>query len=582
MGESPEPKVVSGPDSVNTMADLGRELRRRRIEAGFATLPELLRNAKGANSLPKSTAYNLEAGKSRCNWISVEAHLRACGAENAEITDWHDAYDRAVLHYSGHGTPDSERISVPTAKQLAEMGSEQAGQILSEIDFTQAATLLRRISIQQAVAVLPVLSPDIAVALLVEMTQARTILVFENIDPERGAELLSEMRPDHIMELLAELDAACAGALLAAMPRIRAVGLLNTIDKTRSIRMIAEMPPKRAAKLLSELDPELVAAVVRTADVGKVAKLLDRVETHFAAVMLAGGLSEDRALELLGRVSKSTGQGVLDIAMRQELPKVSDWARQLLAKLPVDRLSEFFEQLNFGFKARLLSDYLEPARAAELLMKHEEELVLLLDEVRPERAAVILLTMERCEAALQLASLPRSTSGVILQMMPPAQADQLRGELAPANLARYLAELDSDRSAMYLRFLDDRAGDIFRQMDQYTALRVLRGVAVLSQRAEIFNQMDASQVADMMLDSENWEMAHILADMLPERAILSLAEMEPETVESILAAMEKPADDDESPLVAERRRHHQDMASLLRRGLVALRNRDNDVGSTGR
>src|SRR5487761_32152 len=147
MNETPD--WAAAIDAITTMSDLGRELKRRRVAAGFDSLPGLLRNTKPGFPLPRSTAYTVEEGSQRSRWISVEAHLRTCNANVTEIELWREAHGRALLNYGAQkGQPQGEPVTIPTAKQLAEMGPEQGARILSGIDTETAADLLRRIDLE--------------------------------------------------------------------------------------------------------------------------------------------------------------------------------------------------------------------------------------------------------------------------------------------------------------------------------------------------------------------------------------------------------------------------------------------------
>ncbi|MCW2642165.1 MAG: Flagellar motor switch protein, partial [Dactylosporangium sp.] len=77
------------PEAVNTISDLGQQLRRLRVWMGRPSLRTLedeakkIRNGEGTSlALPRSTAADAERGRHLPRLDSVEAFVRACGVSN--------------------------------------------------------------------------------------------------------------------------------------------------------------------------------------------------------------------------------------------------------------------------------------------------------------------------------------------------------------------------------------------------------------------------------------------------------------------------------------------------------------------
>jgi Mg/Co/Ni transporter MgtE len=558
-----QPDVESGPDSVNTMAELGRELKRRRINSGFETLPELLKRIKRGNTLPRSTAYNLEAGTGKCSWASVAAYVQACGATGEEIEAWRAAHNRALWHYDKRSSSASSQPSVPTAKQLSEMGSEQAARILGDIDLVEAVLLFGRISLEQAVVLLPEINISRAVAIVAEIGRARTILMFENIEPEAGGELLAEMAAGHALELLDQLDASCAASLLAAMPRTWAARLLDAMEVDRSIRLLIEMPPAKAARLLNETTPVLEVTLVQTADARKVAKILDELDSDHVLDLLTEELSDDRAASLLTKVKEQTAGTLLNAQ--------SDWAWNLLQKIALERLSELFGYLRDEVQARLLLEVLDSNQGAELLAKVvSEDLPYTLGHLPPERASAIVSAMGFHDAVALLAVTPRHVTVGLLNVMPKEEADELREALLPPNLAIHIAQLDPERAHFYFYSLEDQAGEILSTLDPSLATRIVTEVGDFRSMAHMLNEIDARQAANVVQSVKRWEAGAILSDMELGKAAAVLAEIDSPTTENLLRAVENPNwGEDSWPELKERRERRQKFAASLRKELRA-------------
>lgn len=98
-----EPRVSSferddlrpDPDSVSSVAELGRQLRLLRIASGAPTLRELEKRATSAGEhLPRSTAGNAESGKHLPRLEVIQVFVRACNGSAADVIRWQVAWQR--------------------------------------------------------------------------------------------------------------------------------------------------------------------------------------------------------------------------------------------------------------------------------------------------------------------------------------------------------------------------------------------------------------------------------------------------------------------------------------------------------
>jgi hypothetical protein len=101
----------SDPDSVSSIAELGRQLRLLRISAGVATLRELeARATASGDALPRSTAGNAESGKHLPGLEVIRAFVQACNGSAADVRRWQSAWQR--LYMQRHGPPGRGQSAV--------------------------------------------------------------------------------------------------------------------------------------------------------------------------------------------------------------------------------------------------------------------------------------------------------------------------------------------------------------------------------------------------------------------------------------------------------------------------------------
>src|SRR5690348_10565861 len=92
---SEEVDLRPDPDSIFSIAELGRQLRLLRIVSGAPTLRELAKRATSTGEhLPRSTAGNAESGKHLPGLEVIQAFVRACNASAADVSRWQAAWQR--------------------------------------------------------------------------------------------------------------------------------------------------------------------------------------------------------------------------------------------------------------------------------------------------------------------------------------------------------------------------------------------------------------------------------------------------------------------------------------------------------
>jgi Holliday junction resolvasome RuvABC ATP-dependent DNA helicase subunit len=83
------------PDSISSIAELGRQLRLLRIASGAPTLRELEKRATSTGGhLPRSTAGNAESGKHLPRLEVIQIFVRACNGSAADVSRWQAAWQR--------------------------------------------------------------------------------------------------------------------------------------------------------------------------------------------------------------------------------------------------------------------------------------------------------------------------------------------------------------------------------------------------------------------------------------------------------------------------------------------------------
>jgi len=524
-------------DPVNTLEALSQALRERRTEAGLLGPAELAKSVEHTRgSIARSTAYKLETGSERFSLASMCSYLRACGADDGEIEAWRGPYERAMGDYDVRG---AELVAVPTAKQLAEMGSEQAGRLLSRIDLTEAADLLRRIDIKQAVVLLPEIAPNVAVALLAKTSRARRILLFENIASERGAELLAEMPMESAGELLDELDGKRAAELLAKMPRGRAAKLLDVSETRRAIRLLTSMYPRDAALLLGELDYELTIEVLRTAPPGKAAGVLGAIDREVAVHLLVDELTDERGLRLLSAGGANLAAGLIN-GMPPEV------TAGFMTNLPASKVKEMFGALDYRLQNDLLENLLTSAQAALILTEVDlgENFGFIVDNIKPARLAEIVGVMQPHEQVLMLA-LARMSRSAVLDALPQQDAERIRVDLVPARLASHLGKVPPDWSYKYVGEMGGMADQVLAAVDSPTAIWIARGATGFEESATLLESVKAEHVASVLLSMDIWEAARVVTLMSTDLAAAAIAVMTPEIADRIISRVAQNAEDGE-------------------------------------
>lgn len=303
------------PDSVTTIAELGRELRLLKVWMGNPSLRDLAKRARdsGAN-LPPSSAGDVQSGTRLPRMAAVLTFVRACGVGEADIGSWTSAWRRAALHHKGYlpsdnahyspSAPESERSAAGnggpesgasnssgnnllnvrvepggvahfgetglTAQQLAAMPVQPAADHLEALPPEEAATLLATMELAAAVRRLAAMERSEAASVLSFMDERLAAQRLEQLLPAQAAELLGLMKPKAAAPRLTEIDPGKAGMILTVMTRAIAAALLN-----------------EAAALLGEADIARLAASLEAMESSAAASLLADMEPLYAATMLA-------------------------------------------------------------------------------------------------------------------------------------------------------------------------------------------------------------------------------------------------------------------------------------------------------
>jgi Mg/Co/Ni transporter MgtE len=526
-GMSGTPDWAAAINAISTMSDLGRELKRRRIAAGFDSLPELLRNTKSGYPLPRSSAYAVEEGRTRSRWVSVEAHLRACSANAPEIELWHEAHGRALLNYGTQ--PQGDPVTIPTAKQLAEMGSEQGARILSEMDTETAADLLRRIDLKNAVKLVPEIHLSVVLGLLAEVGQARITKIFEQIVPDQGAELLAEMKTEDALTVLDELGTRRAAELVGAMPRGRAARLLRSIAADQVVRIIAAMDGRHAAALLLELDAGILEKLLDSSGTQAIAGVFDWMDSGSVSELLTERMSDERALEIMAKMNASP--------LANSLGRVgTETAIRLVSRMTTARLAEIFNRLPRNVQVELLTRSLSVQQAQEVLLEWVERtppddritVVWLVEEMPSSRMAEIVCGMETPDAVLFLAIINRRIRQQILAEIPTAEAASFTAELTPDGIARHLSLIPSGRANRYLSNIQISKGVILSKVDPAAAIEMLLEENTFTAIAGELKRVPPPRVALMLETIQAETAAYIMADLPIENAERAIVAMDPE------------------------------------------------------
>jgi Mg/Co/Ni transporter MgtE len=526
-------------DTVTTMDGLRKALIGRRKASGFDNAAKLVDSRRNPGGLPKSTAYKLESGPGECTWPSVQSYLRACGADDAEIATWREPFDRALAHFENSDPPNIACVLAPTAKQLEEMGAEQAARLLGQIELPEATDLLRRIDRKRAVELLPEINPKIAVALLADMTSSRRALLFENIELDRGGELLADMTLENAKELLDELDAHRAAELIAAMPRVGAARVLNISPSDRAIRLLTEMPASKAAKLLDELDFELVLDLFRNGRQAKADKIFEGIDQDLATHILAEHMTESETLSMLTRVGSYRAAACLG-----RMPDQA--AHGLVKQMPISRIAEMFSSLNYSLQDSLLSKLLDVEQAAIVIQKSDFDdgfLFHMLSNLEAERLAQIVRSIDLHEQGLMLTAMP-AIRDLVLKELPAEDADLLRQRLYPETLASDLAEIEPLRAAIYLTELDKLGSELLSTMPAAAAARIVASIGMFDEMAECLKSVNPERVAEIIMTMNTSEGAATLSEMPTERVALTLAQLSQTNAEWIFEALTERIDID--------------------------------------
>ena len=86
------------PDSISSVAELGRQLRLLRISVGSPPLRELeARSAASGEPLPRSTAANAESGRHLPRLEVIRAFVQACSGSDADLRRWQAAWQRLYI-----------------------------------------------------------------------------------------------------------------------------------------------------------------------------------------------------------------------------------------------------------------------------------------------------------------------------------------------------------------------------------------------------------------------------------------------------------------------------------------------------
>jgi flagellar motility protein MotE (MotC chaperone) len=530
---------ASWAKSVTTMAELGGELKRRRVAAGFQSVPELLKNTKRGYPLPRSTAYALEGGSHKSNWAIIEAYLRACDALESEIEDWREAHRRALFNPRGQGEADMQRVSIPTAKQLAEMGTEEAARTMSEINMESAADLLRRIAVTLAAQLLPELQPSLALRLLADSAQARISLIFEKIETARGAELLAEMPTDGAICILDGLATSRAAGLIAVMPRGRAAKVLRAMEDDRIVRMLVAMPPKDAAALLPELDRNIVAHIA-LARVKSFADILENLDSATACMWLTEYLPAEKAFEIMAMMKEYPLSKLLGV-MDEEM------ALTFLPTIPLPKVSRIAIMLSGSLQIEALATALSPAQAGAALLSWGshwddiDDLVITLSDMDPVRVAAIIQALDEHEGITLLAVMEISHRRRVLARLSPEEAKRIEHELLPENLARHIAEIPPHRSGNYLGLLDAPAGTILSAVPPNIAVEIIShaGEGSFDKMARLVEQVPPSYAARILQEMRSGDAAGVVRNMSEQFALRVLPAMASQPAQHIMTHIDE-------------------------------------------
>ena len=531
-------------ESVTTMGGLARELRRRRLAAGFSSVPKLRKNLKEGDSLPRSTAYGLEKGAHVSDWIAFEAYLRACNATDSEIAEFHEVYKLVLSRSRGQEPSSSQQEITPTAKQLAEMGPEEAARLLSEIDPDMAADLLRRIDIRPAAKIVPEIRLSVVLSLLAQVGQARTTLIFEQVNIERGAELLAEMKTEEAFRVLDELASKRAAQLVASMPRGQAAKMLRSMPPDDAIRMLIAMEANPAAGLLTELDIGIFGRLVDAARPQVVAAILERSDAERTGTFLME-LPEQRALSILTKMNSFTIPrlvGSLD----------SDAERWLLARIPAPQIGQVVRSLSLESRIEALCDVLSADRAGVAILSWDHhyleedgnvyDLLLTLENMPADRLAAIMQTIDQHERTLILAIMDRPCRQRVLAELPSSDAKAAEEGLLPQNLIEHVAGADLDRACKYLDYLEIPAKAIISGLPPEIAAEIIKRKETYASMASMLADVPLPHAALIMQSMRAGDAAGIMERMPVEVAALALTSMSPASADRIMAYIDERSD----------------------------------------
>ncbi|MGJ6963594.1 magnesium transporter MgtE N-terminal domain-containing protein [Streptosporangium sp. G11] len=287
--------VRPDPDSVTTVADLGRELQRLRASTGGPTLRTLETRAKEQGDiLPHSTAGNAKSGRILPRLEVVQAFVRACYFPNpvlpSELKRWGAAWERAWLsRQRGRILPEEVRqTSTGAGTALA----------LPPTDVGLSTSLLVAIPIQQAVDQLTAMDPYFAAKRLSEMPQktamtrllamptTAAVVVLVAMDPNQAAEFLTEMGLGYAVEFIGKMAEDAAADRLALMPLYWVSQLLETMHPEKSTQLLEAMPREKTAQLLASAASGETAHIAGPMDLKKAIEILKAMTPEKTAQLL--------------------------------------------------------------------------------------------------------------------------------------------------------------------------------------------------------------------------------------------------------------------------------------------------------
>ncbi|MEU8007059.1 hypothetical protein AB0B66_38350 [Catellatospora sp. NPDC049111] len=361
------------PETIQSLADLTRELRRVRIWAGEPSFRDLKKRAAGVQPkgrhLPSSTAHDLLEGKRMPKQEIMETYLLACGVE--DLRPWIKAWRRLKEDQRGLARAIPAPRTAPPAPpaqttfdavDLAVMPVAAAAQELDAMTAEHARTALAKMSPQEAGERIALMGRAHAAEVLARMDESKAVNLLKAVPKMAAKGALLELLPDDVAGKLLNKWGAGRHDLFGHMPPHEALRLLRTLPAVEREPLLRDIAQPTQTRMVELMPLEQVSVLLNNPQFfGSATSWLDRTDAATAARWLTL-LDASRAGVMLGEISDKS---FTEVAAHSTDEVIFPAANVMMQKKPtkllllgMDRVFRLLDQMGNRHERRTLAQAL--------------------------------------------------------------------------------------------------------------------------------------------------------------------------------------------------------------------------------